>query len=212
MNALGTTENATLTAQAREALRGRWGLAIGTYLVYNLILIAVGWIPFLGGFITLAIGGPMFVGLCIFSLSLSRRGEAQLSQIFAGFERFGVALGTYLLVSLVVGLAFLLLVIPGIYLGLCYWMAFYIIAESDSVGVLEAMSKSKALMEGHKWKLFCLNLRFFGWSLLCLLTLGIGYLVLAPYAAVSYANFYDDITSGVTASADMTDHGEVPAL
>lgn len=49
------------------------------------------------------------------------------------------------------------------------------------------------MMKGNKWKLFCLGWRFFGWMLLCMLTLGIGFLWLVPYIKVSFAQFYDDI-------------------
>ncbi|WP_369292780.1 DUF975 family protein, partial [Saccharophagus degradans] len=36
-------------------------------------------------------------------------------------------------------------------------------------------------------------LRFLGWAILCLLTLGIGFLWLIPYMYVTYAKFYDDL-------------------
>lgn len=72
-------------------------------------------------------------------------------------------------------------------------MTFFIIAENDSIGPLEAVTKSKEMMDGNKWKLFCLGWRFFGWALLCILTLGIGFLWLMPYMVVSYAKFYDYI-------------------
>ena len=49
------------------------------------------------------------------------------------------------------------------------------------------------MMDGYKWKYFCLGLRIFGLALLCILTLGIGFLWLFPYAHVSIAKFYDDI-------------------
>ncbi len=48
-------------------------------------------------------------------------------------------------------------------------------------------------MYGYKWKFFCLNLRFLGWAILCLFTLGIGFLWLIPYMEISFAKFYDDI-------------------
>jgi len=48
-------------------------------------------------------------------------------------------------------------------------------------------------MDGYKWKYFCLGLRLLGWALLCVLTLGIGFLWLIPYAQVSVAKFYDDV-------------------
>ena len=37
------------------------------------------------------------------------------------------------------------------------------------------------------------RLRFIGWVLLCILTLGIGFLWLSPYIQISYAKFYEDI-------------------
>jgi uncharacterized membrane protein len=49
------------------------------------------------------------------------------------------------------------------------------------------------MMDGYKWKYFCLGLRFIGWALLCVLTLGIGFLWLSPYIQVSYAKFYEDL-------------------
>ena len=48
-------------------------------------------------------------------------------------------------------------------------------------------------MYGHKWKFFCLGLRFIGWILLCCLTFGIGMFWLAPYMQVSAAKFYEDV-------------------
>jgi len=194
--AVGQMENRDIMAAARQSLQGRWGLAIGTYLVYAIIVVAVSYIPVMGSLASLIISGPMVLGLCIFFLSLSRQGDPALEQIFQGFEKFGVALGAYLLQAVFVFLWALLLIIPGIIAALSYSQTFYIIAEDDGIGPLEAIRKSKEMMRGHKWKIFCLAWRFIGWVLLCMLTLGIGYLWLFPYMEVSYARFYDDVSGG----------------
>jgi uncharacterized membrane protein len=180
-------------AQARESLRGRWGLAIGTFVVMQLIMIGVQMIPSVGGIGGLILTGPMSVGLAIFALSLSRNQNPRLPQLFEGFQRFGVALGAYLLMVLFVCLWFLLLVIPGIIATYAYSQIFFIIAEDPTIGPLQSIRKSKEMMRGNKWKLFCLNLRFIGWALLCILTLGIGLLWLYPYVFISLAKFYDDL-------------------
>ncbi|MDY6843318.1 MAG: DUF975 family protein, partial [Thermodesulfobacteriota bacterium] len=138
-----TTHNREIMAQARDSLRGRWGIAIGAFVVYLLIQIAVQFIPGVGWLISLLISGPLSVGLCVFSLSLARRHEPQLSQIFEGFAKFGVALGAYILQYIFIFLWSLLLIIPGIIASLAYSMTFYIIAENDSIGPLEAITKSK---------------------------------------------------------------------
>jgi uncharacterized membrane protein len=193
MDYISTTPNKVLMAQARESLKGLWGLAIGAVVVFILVLGACGIVPIIGSIAPLIIAGPMEVGLIIFSLAIARKQNAQLSQIFDGFKKFGVAVGANLLRMLFIFLWSLLLIVPGIIAGLSYAMTLYIVAESDSIGPLEAMQKSKEMMRGNRLKLFCLGWRFFGWSLLCMLTFGIGFLWLFPYAIVSYAQFYNDL-------------------
>ena len=187
------TENVVLMQMARESLKGKWGLAIGTFVVYSLIAVSIQRIPIVGVIASLLISGPFAIGIAFFSLSISRNQDAKLEQIFQGFKNFGTALGAYVLSSLFIFLWTLLLIIPGIIAAISYSMTFYILADDNSIGAMDAMDKSKKMMDGYKWKSFCLGLRFFGWSLLCILTLGIGFLWLMPYAQVSMAKFYDDV-------------------
>ena len=49
-------------------------------------------------------------------------------------------------------------------------------------------------MRGNRWRLFCLGFSFIGWSLLCVLTLGIGTLWLRPYEEAAWAAFYRDVS------------------
>ena len=198
-------------AQARESLKGKWGLAIGTYIVFMLIMFAIQLIPIAGFIISFLITGAMSLGLAIFTLSLSRKQDAKLSQIFEGFQKFGVALGAYILMGILVILWMLLLIIPGIIAALAYSQTFYIIAENDSIGPLQAITKSKEMMKGNKWKYLCLGLRFIGWGLLCILTLGIGFLWLAPYIMVSLAQFYDDIAKE-DSTVEGTDIATLPPV
>ncbi len=190
------TENVVLMQMARESLKGKWGLAVGTFFVYMLMVATIqvmaDFYP-ITSLLSLIISGPMAVGIAIFSINISRNQDARLEQIFQGFNNFGTSLGAYLLMVLFIFLWTLLLIIPGIIAALSYSMTFYIIADDDSIGAMEAIDKSKKMMDGYKWKFFCLGLRFIGWSLLCIVTLGIGFLWLIPYTQVSFAKFYDDI-------------------
>lgn len=186
-------ENKELMAEARESLSGNWGLAIGTFLVYGIIISSLQFIPVVGSVLALFIAGPMLVGVSMFSLSLSRGENARLEQIFEGFKNYGTVLGAYLLMVLFIFLWMLLLIIPGIIAAIAYSQTFYILAEDDAISSMDALKKSKEMMDGYKWKYFCLGLRFIGWALLCILTLGIGFLWLSPYIQISYAKFYEDI-------------------
>jgi len=196
------TENVVLMKMARESLRDKWGLAIGTFVLYFIIIGAfqvpmnMESNPFLRISVfplVLIIGGPFALGISIFSLAISRGEDARIEQLFKGFNNFGTSLGAYLLMMLFVLLWTLLLIIPGIIAGLSYSMTFFIIADDNTIGSMEAIDKSKNMMMGYKWKLFRLYLRFFGWGLLCILTLGIGFLWLMPYMQVTMAKFYEDV-------------------
>ncbi len=187
-------ENKELMLEAREALSGKWGLAVITFFVYSLLLAILSVIPFFGTLAVLLIAGPMAVGIAIFSLKISRNENAKFEQIFEGFGNYGTTLGAYLLMVLFIFLWMLLLIIPGIIAAISYSQTFYILADDDSgLDSMGALSKSKEMMNGYKWKYFCLGLRFIGWALLCILTFGIGFLWLTPYIQISNAKFYEDL-------------------
>lgn len=46
------------------------------------------------------------------------------------------------------------------------------------------------MTKGYKWKIFVMQLSFLGWGLLCILSLYIGYLWLAPYMQLTMTNMY----------------------
>ncbi len=203
------TVNIDLMRLAKKSLSGKWGLAIGTFLISYLILGAfqapvMYHYPFLNSsidfvyypfwIIGIILAGPLYLGLTTFSLSLARDEDARIEQLFDGFKQnFSTSLGAYLLMILYVFLWSLLLIIPGIIAAFSYSMTFFILADDRTIGAQEALNRSKKMMSGYKGKLFCLYLRFFGWFLLCILSLGIGFLWLIPYIYVTTAKFYDDI-------------------
>lgn len=219
----GNTPNAELTAQARRLLDGRWGLPMGFCLLAGLISVASGALPYIGWIPQLILAGPLELGVIVFFLTFNRGGQGDLGMLFVGFKSFGQALGTYLLTVLLViawmllvaslGIVLVIvgavsdapvlvilgipLILAGYVLGivkqLAYSQAMFLIADDSSLGPLDAISRSVQLMDGRKAKLFCLWLRFLGWALLCILTLGIGLLWLVPYMNTTFARFYDDL-------------------
>jgi uncharacterized membrane protein len=183
-------KNAEITKQAREALDGRWWFVVGVMLLYFIIMAAIGNIPL----VPLVLGGPLTLGLCIFSLSIARKEKnTKLVQIFQGFNRFEDSLVAYLLVLLYTLLWTLLFIIPGIIASIAYSQTFFILADDNKIDPEQAIKKSKEMMKGYKWKFVCLNFRFIGWALLSVLTLGIGFIFLIPYIQISQTKFYEDI-------------------
>jgi len=187
------TENSELMKQARASLEGKWGIAIGTFVIYLLVSIVLQVIPKVGPIVSVFISGPMSLGISIFSLNLARGKEIKVDQIFEGFKNFGTSLGAYLLIFVFTLLWTILLIIPGIIAALSYSQTMFILADDPSLGAMEALNRSKAMMEGHKMRLFILGLMFVGLAILCLLTAGIGFLWFYPFASVTLAKFYLDI-------------------
>lgn len=61
------------------------------------------------------------------------------------------------------------------------------------MGVMEAISMSKAQTAGYKGDLFLLDLTFIGWNLLCSLTLGILSIWIAPYIIQTNIGYFQEI-------------------
>lgn len=87
----------------------------------------------------------------------------------------------------------LLLIIPGIIKSFSYAMVPYILKDQPDVKVLDAITQSRKLMDGNKWRLFKLMFSFIGWILLIPLTLGFAIFWVGPYLEVAISRFYDDI-------------------
>jgi uncharacterized membrane protein len=205
--------------QARMSLSGIWGGAVLGYVLYIILIMsfslfvfssvlfvsgvsivtggntvaAANGMQFFANLVEMFVSGAFLVGFMGFFLGIAQEGEARLELLFVGFRRFWKSFGVYFLTSLFVFLWSLLLIIPGIIAIFRYAMAYFIVADDEDCGPLEAIRRSKEMMRGYKWKFFCLHWRFFGWALLATLTLGIGYLWLIPYMQTAFAKFYEDV-------------------
>ncbi len=138
---------------------------------------------------------PLTYGFELCFLRFSRGREESVREMFqAGFkEDYGRSLATMLLVNVFVMLWSLLLIIPGIIKWYAYSMTVYIAEDEPQLSAMDCIDKSMAMMKGHKWQLFLLDLSFIGWFLLCLLTFGIGFLWLVPYQRMTRVQFYEQL-------------------
>lgn len=174
---------------AKQNLSGKWGLAIGLFLVYGLLVGVAAFIPF--GVIIVA--GPMMLGLWTCYLKMQRNQDVEFEQLFSGFNNFATSLVTYLLITIYTFLWSLLFIIPGIIKALSYSMTWFILADNPEMKANEAITRSRVMMDGHKAELFVLYLSFIGWFLLCGLTFGILFIYVGPYLYASVAAFYQEI-------------------
>ena len=146
--------------------------------------------------VMLIFGGAVRQGLCQFNINLVKKdAPAEFGVLFSKFFNFGKCFLLNLAMTFFIFLWTLLFIIPGIIATYRYAMAPYIMAQNPNIGVMEAINKSKAMMDGHKAQLFYLDLSFIGWFLLCMLTLGVGLILLNPYREAAYATFYLNLSN-----------------
>lgn len=182
--ALVAGSNFSLDFEIREEWKSWISEAV---LVYLQIALSIGGIL---GLVQFILGGAIQLGYSKFLLNMHDGKEAGIHDLFSQMDRFGTAFLMNLLRGLFITLWTLLFIIPGIIATYRYAMAPFILAENPYLTANDAIKESKELMRGNKMSLFLLGLSFIGWDILCILSLGIGYIWLNPYKNAAYAAFY----------------------
>lgn len=214
-----TINRSELKQSAKDSLRGKWGTAIGICVVYFILAESIQVINFIdlqnldlfsGSLLVVLYFAYLFsapaliIGFLKAYLLISRNQVAGIIDLFDGFSIYWKSFGLSFMVGLFTMLWTLLFIIPGIIASLRYSMAYFIMADNHDIGIMDAIKESKRITQGHKADIFVLYLSFFGWCLLCALTLGIGFLWLAPYMATTYANLYNKLSG----KPEIVDDGE----
>lgn len=192
--------NSELRLTARNQLKGQWGITILICVVFIIITGIPNAIKYAGPVISIILTGPITLGIISCFIKLVRKERFKFENLFDGFKNFASSFILQILITLFVFLWSLLLVIPGIIAGYRYSMSFYILYDNPKIGAMEALNLSKEIMLGNKWRLFCLHFSFIGWTLLSILTVGIGFLWLIPYINTSIANFYESVKKPISNS------------
>lgn len=187
------TLNRDLIRQAAASLRERWLGAAGAFFLICLLLGVLEAIPLVGPIAGFLLIGPCTLGFCRYALNVSRDESADVGTMFSGFGSFGRGFLAYFLTTIYTVLWTLLFIIPGILATFAYAMTFFVLLDNPGMGINAAITESRRLMNGNRWKLFCLMFRFIGWFILVGLTCGIASFWVYPYLEVAIANFYADI-------------------
>lgn len=192
-----------LKKAAKESLSGRWGFAVLAFLLFSIIQ----GVPNLFGSdidepsssIDLVVSLvsilliPVGVGWTWIAMSIARGEETKVTDLFEPYGMFLKVVGLAIVQFIFIALWTLLLIIPGIIKSFSYLLTFYILRDEPSIGILEAITRSRQLMDGHKMEGFLLFLSFIGWALLVIVTLGLAVLWVGPYFSVTLAKFYDRV-------------------
>ena len=132
------------------------------------------------------------VGISLFCLDIYNGKGINFSTLFGSFNTLK-PLAITILLTLIIGVGFILLIIPGIILTLMYSQVYYILAENPDIGVLEAFKKSEKMMKGKKGQLFMLSLRVILYLIFSVFTLFIWWIWLLPRYNIAFAGFYEEL-------------------
>ncbi len=191
--------NSEIRAKARASLGGNifdknWLMALVVALIVSAISAVVAAVPALGTIASIIIAGPLSCGLALVFLKLARTGnEVNIEDTFDGFKDFSGNLLLGLMQSVYILLWTLLFIIPGIIKSYSYSMAFYIKNDHPEYDWNQCLTESRNMMDGYKWKLFCLQFSFIGWMIVGSLCFGIGTLWVSAYIETATAVFYNEL-------------------
>lgn len=162
-----------------ELIHSEFWAKYGSIMTLAILLIAL-WMLFAFFF-----GGGVKLGYAAFNLKLIRRQNPVFSDILSLRSRWVDGVCMKFLKSFYMLMWTLLLIVPGIIKGYSYAMTPYIMAEKPNLSANQAITESRRLMNGNKWRLFCLNLSFIGWSILATLPTIAVSIVLSAYAPLN---------------------------
>lgn len=181
---------------AKAALKGNWAISALTSFVQTLLSA--------GTLLAIFVVNPLSTG---FHNALRKLMHMEDNDVFSnsfniGFDDYTHKVATDLLRDVFIFLWFLLLFVPGAIKHYSYACVDYLLIDKPDLSADETIHLSREMMKGHKWELFCLDLSFLGWALICLVfTVGIGFFWLSPYVKTARAAFYEDLVAEYEAKA-----------
>ena len=141
---------------------------------------------------TVLVADPFIVGGRKYFLKARRGSNTKIAVVVEVFQKehwFNIALIMFL--RNIYNALWYLTIVGGVIKTYEYRMIPYILAENPKIKRKEAFELSKQMMRGNKWKTFILDMSFFGWNFLSVLTFGIlSILYVNPYNAATMTELY----------------------
>lgn len=148
---------------------------------------SLGFVSILVSLVTTVLNAGYFSYL----MGIRKGWEIPYSTLLDGLSVAGKVIWCNILMSIRIFLWSMLFAIPGIIATYRYRFAIYNIIENPEITASEAISLSCRQTEGWKMELFILDLSFFGWYLLIILTGGIAGVYVRPYIFLSDLGYYE---------------------
>jgi hypothetical protein len=192
----------SILSEAFAAFKARFGSVLGCFVVFAVLQAVCGKFSLLA----LLAAPHLIVGFSMVLLKALRGREPAFSDLFKGFSYYIPVLAAGLLMGLLLPIAFICLVVPGVILGLMWSQTMFLLAEDilaveagrkdkASLSGWGAMQRSAALMSGHKLRLLGIAVVLAIIGISGALAVGIGALITMPFAWLAFAAFYNRLAT-----------------
>lgn len=143
----------------------------------------------IGTVVNLGLGTLLSMGATAFYLAAHDNPDAADLSLLWHPRPFWKFLVASILLALAVIVGLVLLIVPGVILGLMFMFATFVVIERE-FGPIEALSESNRLTRGHKWPLFGFVLLLILINLLGLIAFVVGLLVSIPVSTLAFVHAY----------------------
>ena len=174
-----------------------WPL-VGATFVSLVVMVIANMIPIVGLFVGVLLTGVFYGGLYLYYLKTIRGQPVELGDVFSGFTLAFVPLMLATIVStLLISVGLLLLILPGIYLGVSYIFAYMLVIDKR-IEFWAAMEISRRVITAQWWRMFGLVLLASVIALLGVVALVIGMFITVPIYIGALVYAYEDLCNSPT--------------
>ena len=154
------------------------------------IILCIGAILAIG--FTIFIADPLIVGGKRYFLKARKGTNTKITVVKEVFQKeYWVNVAVIMFLRNIYNALWYLTIVGGVIKTYEYRMIPYILAEKPKIKRKKAFELSKQMMRGNKWKTFILDMSFFGWNFLSVLTFGLlSILYVNPYNVATITELY----------------------
>jgi len=169
-------------------------------------------IGFIGGIVTYVFNIFISIGLIKAMMHIVRDEPVELNTLFSGKDQVLKYILVSILLSILIGLGFILLILPGIYLMLRFMFVPYLLVDKEDMSIEDLFSASSTMTKGIKFNLFLYGITIFIMNVIGMIPLGFGLLITMPVSFLSFIVLYETLLRDDSASTPTLTPTDTPQI
>jgi uncharacterized membrane protein len=137
---------------------------------------------------------PIGYGVSFAYLKAARNDPLDIKDMFEAFQNYWNAVLASLLVTVIIGIGFVLLIVPGIIFVCKLAFTPYLVVDRK-MQVIEAVKESWRMTGGHAWKVFLIGLLSIPIGIAGLICFGVGIIIAIMWISLAFASLYHAVSS-----------------